>query len=479
MSASGVEAEMDSSKEEKAITRKFWLFFVFLVVDLGTSVILMTPIIPRIYHLEGTSNIFKLPESVIDLGILSAVRFVLALIAFLYSFSAAKVRAEYPFDLYKPNGDKKSTSELEYETLEQSFFSWLRNYVFRATFPCELVALVTGVLCIVKCLVRLNLEVGTLVDAENLHPLMWSAITVAALFSVIEASCMDSVCCSLAKLREIHRTRGGSSSLILRSASSLSEPLLTADEEAAESEIPGQEDDENERGVSDISGDASYKAKWSDLMSLCKPDLHLILAAFVFLLLAAAAQVYIPKCTGMILDGLTHEFAGDTTDADRHKKMSDVPGFIENVKKLIVASILGGLFAGFRGSIFTVVGGRANVRLRMKLMDSLLVQDIGFFDTTKTGDITSRLSSDTTLVGDQVTLNVNVFLRSLVQAVGVLIFMFKLSWQLSILAFISVPTITILSKWYGNFVRSLTKVMQTKVRMTFMLVLFGTEAVLT
>ena len=66
------------------------------------------------------------------------------------------------------------------------------------------------------------------------------------------------------------------------------------------------------------------------------------------------------------------------------------------------------------------------------------------------------------LPGDQVTLNVNVFLRSLVQALGVLAFMFVTSWQLSILAFISVPLITILSKWYGNFVRSLTKLMQKK-----------------
>ena len=91
--------------------------------------------------------------------------------------------------------------------------------------------------------------------------------------------------------------------------------------------------------------------------------------------------------------------------------------------------------------------GRVNVRLRVQLMDSLLAQDIGFYDTTKTGDITSRLSSDTTLVGDQVTLNVNVFLRSVVQAIGVLIFMFVLSWQLSIIAFISVPVVTALSKW--------------------------------
>ena len=84
-----------------------------------------------------------------------------------------------------------------------------------------------------------------------------------------------------------------------------------------------------------------------------------------------------------------------------------------------------------------------------------------------------EVSSDTTLVGDQVTLNVNVFLRSLVQAIGVLIFMFMVSWQLSILAFISVPAITVLSKFYGQFIRSLTKVMQTKVRALVWSVMYG------
>lgn len=95
-------------------------------------------------------------------------------------------------------------------------------------------------------------------------------------------------------------------------------------------------------------------------------------------------------------------------------------------------------------------------------MDSLLSQDLGFFDVTKTGDITSRLSSDTTLVGDQVTLNVNVFLRSLVQAGIVLCFMLGISWQLTVLAFVSVPVITLLSRWYGTYVRNLTKLMQKK-----------------
>jgi len=40
--------------------------------------------------------------------------------------------------------------------------------------------------------------------------------------------------------------------------------------------------------------------------------------------------------------------------------------------------------------------------------------------------------------------------------------MLFVSWQLTILAFISVPLITVLSKWYGNYVRVLTKLMQKK-----------------
>lgn len=117
------------------------------------------------------------------------------------------------------------------------------------------------------------------------------------------------------------------------------------------------------------------------------------------------------------------------------------------MKSFILFSILYRLFAGIRGSIFTLIGGRVNVRLRVILMDSLLSQDIGFFDTTKTGNITSRLSSDTTLVGDQVCLNVNTFLQSLMQCFGVLIFITTISWQLTLLAFISsVPEINMLSR---------------------------------
>jgi hypothetical protein len=342
----------------------------------------------------------------LDLFFLGALRWAASIVAFIVAFYRGEIRPEYPFDMHRRNGVKKSREELEQESLEQTFFSWLWRYISRPAFPCELVALFTALLSVVKCLFRMNLEIGLLSDVEPVHPLFWMAISFAAIISVLESAFLDSVCKFLGEWGHKDLEQD-SPSWLRRVTSNLSIPLLSDNaleeinvEEAAAAAADSNEiNEEDAQAVTDISSDTDFKAKWSDLLSLCVPDAHLICVAFVFLLLAASAQVYIPTFTGNILDALAKAFS-DKSDDDgtHHESITDVPGFMSNVKKLIVASILGGVFSGCRGSIFTLVGGRVNVRLRIRLMDSLLVQDIGFFDITKTGEITSRLSSDTTLV---------------------------------------------------------------------------------
>ena len=43
-----------------------------------------------------------------------------------------------------------------------------------------------------------------------------------------------------------------------------------------------------------------------------------------------------------------------------------------------------------------------------------------------------------------------------------LLFMFYLSWRLSLVAFISVPAIVTISKLYGNYIRKLSKLSQVR-----------------
>jgi hypothetical protein len=404
------------------------VFLLFL--DVLVSVLLMSPILPWVRrHQEDESNHhhYTLAGSLLDLIILSGCRVGTALIAFAVSFLRGRVRDEYQFAVVHPNGKKKTRDELEEEALQQSFGTWLCRYVNRAAFPSELFCLATTLVAVVKCLVRLNLEIGVLRDAEPVHPIFWVSFLFAGVVSAVEMLQVDAVCLCLGKWGS-----GAEQPSILRRISShLSLPLLADDSLAGHNDNSDPEgeasigaggqstapDDEHAPGDSGIGGDADYKASYSDLLRLCAPDAFLISVAFIFLLLAAMMQIFIPKYTGACVDALEQAYANSGNDDDDNNNddetINDIPGFMSNVQKLIIVSVLSGFFSGIRGSIFTMVGGRVNVRLRLRLMDSLLTMEQGFFDVTKTGEITSRLSSDTTLVGDQVTLNVNVSMHTI------------------------------------------------------------------
>ena len=67
------------------------------------------------------------------------------------------------------------------------------------------------------------------------------------------------------------------------------------------------------------------------------------------------------------------------------------------------------------------------------------------------GDLISRLTSDTTMVSDLVSQNINIFLRNTVKVTGVVVFMFSLSWQLSLVTFMGFPIIMMVSDIYGKY----------------------------
>lgn len=119
-----------------------------------------------------------------------------------------------------------------------------------------------------------------------------------------------------------------------------------------------------------------------------------------------------------------------------------------------------GVCSGIRGCLFQLAEARLGIRLRRRVFAAILEHEMAFFDSTETGDITSRLTSDVTKVTDSITLNLNVFLRSFVQAAGVVIFMSTLNWKLTMVTFVSIPIVTVISRVYGNYYQKLSKKVQ-------------------
>lgn len=442
-----------------------FVFLSFLVFDILGMLLLDTPLIPGFQDSSCFNDSFSLSKSLLDLLLLSIIRIVSSLHCIIASyFSKVPPPTTYghlnPY--HQPSGEKKTLEELEEEALEESWLPFLIRWVSQYSFFSKLVFVLTMGLCFIKTLARLYVEIGVEHDQSPYRQGYWTAIGFATLLSFMEWWSISSATDVIGTWGRARRRRQETSN------NTLTEPLLGASNlpsctslSAAEQDTETSPSDEEKGKIgndskikSDISAECAYKAGWWDLLHLIAPDVHLIAAAFVFLLAAALMQVYIPRLTGRALDVLV-----DGQSSTNNWSNSE---FVTIIKQLAVASILGGVFAGIRGSIFTLIGGRVNVRLRVRLLSSLLKQEIGFFDVTKTGDITSRLCSDTTLVGDQVSLNVNVFLRSTVQAIGVLIFMFFVSWQLTLLTFLIVPATVTFSTIYGNFVQKIVKLLQKK-----------------
>lgn len=208
--------------------------------------------------------------------------------------------------------------------------------------------------------------------------------------------------------------------------------------------------DQGDHGDANTPLDQDGEVRHATIMALlgfAAPDTLLLTFGFLFGSLAALGMALIPYYTGKVIDYAS-------IDPDRHL-------FTQTIWKLLLVALLCAMFTGIRGGLFTYATTRLTVRIRTKLFHSLLRQDIGFFDTNRTGEITSRLSADTTTVTDQICLNLNVMMRSITQAAMVLVFMFKTNWRLTVVTFIMVPVVVVVSKIYGSYYRNLSKRVQS------------------
>ncbi|KAG8011609.1 ATP-binding cassette sub-family B member 9 [Nibea albiflora] len=183
------------------------------------------------------------------------------------------------------------------------------------------------------------------------------------------------------------------------------------------------------------------------LLSYCRKDGGLLSVAILFLLISSVCQVFIPYYYGEAIDSIVV-----------HQSMEYLA---KPVITLLALAFASSLAMGVRGGVFTLTFARLNLRLRNHLFRTLMRQEITFFDENHTGDIISRLSSDTTQVSDLISQNVNIFLRSSIKGAGDFIFMCGMSWKLSLVTIMGFPLIALVSKLYGEFYKKLTKEVQT------------------
>ena len=109
------------------------------------------------------------------------------------------------------------------------------------------------------------------------------------------------------------------------------------------------------------------------------------------------------------------------------------------------------------------LGERVVADLRQAVFDRVLSLHTGFFETTKTGEVLSRLTTDTTLLQSVIGSSASIALRNLLTLVGGIIMLFITNPGLTAMVLLVVPVVVVPILIFGRRVRKLSRASQDRV----------------
>ncbi len=164
--------------------------------------------------------------------------------------------------------------------------------------------------------------------------------------------------------------------------------------------------------------------------------------ALLALILTAGVSLVLPLAVRRVVDGFN---TGDTALLDQYFAAA-----------LAIAALLA-LGTGLRYYLVTRLGERVVADIRRALFDRMLGMSPAFFERIMTGEVLSRITTDTTLILSVIGSSVSVALRNVLMLVGGLILLFLTSAKLTGLVLLIVPAIIVPIVVLGRRLRQLSK----------------------
>lgn len=189
------------------------------------------------------------------------------------------------------------------------------------------------------------------------------------------------------------------------------------------------------------------------LLPFLRPYRGRIAAAGFFLLLAAAATLLFPiALRGLVDGGLAASGSGERLLALR-----------EHFLLLFAVAVALGLFSAARFYMVSWLGERVTADLRTAVYRHVLQQSPEFFETTQTGEVLSRLTTDTTLVQTVVGSSFSLGLRNAVMGLGALGMLVVTHPYVMTQVLLVVVLVVLPAMWFGRRVRRLSRASQDRV----------------
>ncbi|MBL8521267.1 MAG: ATP-binding cassette domain-containing protein [Betaproteobacteria bacterium] len=202
----------------------------------------------------------------------------------------------------------------------------------------------------------------------------------------------------------------------------------------------------------------SALASLSGLLPFLKPYRRHFAFAGVALLVAACATLALPLAFKQMIDlGFATAGAANAAGAGSAAHIDFYFLALFGVACVLAAATAARFYA------VSWLGERVTADLRAAVYRHVIEQSPVFFETTKTGEVLSRLTTDTTLVQTVVGTSISVALRNTLLFAGGLIMMFVTSPRLSAIMIVTLVAVIAPILAFGRRVRTLSRDSQDRV----------------
>jgi len=204
---------------------------------------------------------------------------------------------------------------------------------------------------------------------------------------------------------------------------------------------------ESTRSISEDRAKGKDVGALKGLIPFLKPYKWLVVSALFMLTFTAAISLILP----LAVRGIVDEFGEDMAQLDSY---------------FIYAIFIAGLMAvgsAVRYALVTRLGERVVADIRRAVYDKMIGMSPAFYERVMTGEVLSRITTDTTLILSVIGSYLSFALRNALMFIGGLILLLMTSAKLTGLVLLVVPFILIPIFVIGKRVRVLSKLNQDKI----------------
>ena len=176
------------------------------------------------------------------------------------------------------------------------------------------------------------------------------------------------------------------------------------------------------------------------LVPFIRPYRGTLAAALAALLIASGAMLALPIALRYLIDN--GFIAQDLGTVNRYFGW------------FLAAALVFSVFAALRYFLVTWLGERVVADLRNAVYRRVIGMDPAFFEVTKTGEVLSRLTTDTTLVQSISGVGLSIALRSTLNLTGGLLLLVLTSPQLAAYTLVGIPIVILPVILVGRRIRS-------------------------